>query len=298
MYKNYWFYFLTFIIAAFFLLSCSSAKKAQSRREALIAVDSQLAQSKNYLSQLDVQRKNKQSKNEIDDTASSRIQKYISKTKGEIDTAIQENTLLIGKTLVAREDWNKLKEALLKSQKSLKNIKDKTSFINDLLKRNTVVKLDQDVIFKPGEYEVSPAVAAAIGKFFEPAALGVDSFINKYPDFNLSLVITAKGYADATTIATDSKLYKELKDQLKLQTETPTAKDLNDQLSRLRAKKVIELFQDFTTTRSGKRKLSNEHILYLFEGKGETFPDPSVTNYKTDDPRRRVVLLFWSIFPE
>ncbi len=298
MYKSYWFYFLSFIIAVSLLCSCSTAKKAQSTKEALIAIDSQLVQSKHDLSRLDEQRKNKQSKNEIDDTASNRIQKYISKTKNEIDTAIKENTLLIGETVVAREDWNKLKDALLKSQKSLKSIQDKTSFINDLLKRNTVVKLDQDVIFKPGEYEVSPAVAEAIGKFFEPAALGVDSFISKYPDFSLSLVITAKGYADGTTIATDSKLYKELKDQLKLQTETPTSKDLNNQLSRLRAKKVIELFQDFTNARSGKRKLSNEHILYLFEGKGETFPDPSISNYKIDDPRRRVVLLFWSIFPE
>lgn len=298
MYKSCCLYFLIFLAAPFFLFSCSSAKKTQARREALIRVDSQLLQSKNYLTQLDIQRKNKQTQNEIDDTASGRIQKFISKTKNEIDTAIKKNTLLIGETVVAREDWNKLKDALTKSQKSLKNIKDKATFINDLLKRNTVVKLDQDVIFKPGEYEISPDVAVAIGKFFEPAALGVDSFINKYPDFNLSLVITAKGYADGTAIATDSKLYKELKEQLKLQSGNPTSKELNHQLSRLRAKKVIELFQDFTTARSGKRKLSNEHILYLFEGKGEAFPEPSVTNYKIDDARRRVVLLFWSIFPE
>src|ERR1700741_2970148 len=164
--------FLFFTIT---FLSCSPGKKVSSRRDAIANIDSQLVQHKKVLSQLEAQRKNKQTSNEIDDTASSRIQKFISKAQNEIDQTVSKNTVLIGETEVAREDWNKLKKALTESQKSLKNIKDKVAFINDLLKRNTVVKLDQDVIFGPGQYEVSPEVAAAIGNFFEPAAKEIDT---------------------------------------------------------------------------------------------------------------------------
>ena len=32
--------------------------------------------------------------------------------------------------------------------------------------------------------------------------------------------------------------------------------------------------------------------------KGDALPNPDVKDYKVDDPRRRVVLLFWSIFPD
>lgn len=297
MFKNGVLYIFLATIASLVLFSCSTQQKAQSRRNSIISTDSQLIQKKNLLTELDKQREKKLATNEMLDTASASIQRFINKTKEEIQQQITSDSLLIGDTEVAREDWNQLKTALTKSQKSLKNVTNRVQFIKDLLERNRVVKLDQDVIFKSGEYEVSTDIASSIAKFFEPAAAGVDSFIKKYPDFSLSLVITAKGYADGTTINENSNLYKELKERLQLQTGAPTNKELNQELSNLRAKKVIELFQQFTTARSGKRK-SNQHILYLYEGKGEDFPNPTITDYKANDPRRRVVLLFWSIFPE
>lgn len=297
MFKNRIPYTIIVISACLLFYSCISPQKAQSRRDSIASIDSQLVQKKNLLTELDQQREKKLATNEMLDTASVSIQRFINKTKEEIQGQVTKDSMLIGETEVAREDWNKLKKALTASQTSLKNISNKVQFIKDLLERNRVVKLDQDVIFRSGEYEVAYDIATSIAKFFEPAATGIDSFILKYPDFSLSLVITAKGYADATTINESSKLYKELKEQLKLQTPSPTNKELNQQLSNLRAKKVIELFQEFTTARSGNRK-SNQHILYLYEGKGETFPNPTISDYKTNDPRRRVVLLFWSIFPD
>lgn len=288
-------YFL--LIAAFILHSCSSPQKAQSRRSQIVTIDSQLIIQKQTLGKLDKQRENKQELNQIDDTANLRIQRFIANAQKEIDATVNKNVVLIGETEVDREDWNKLKKALTQSQKSLKNISDKVSFINDLLKRNTVVKLDQDVIFQPGQYEITPEVATAISAFFEPAAKEIDTFIRKYPSFPLSLVITAKGYADGTTISETSVLYKDLKQRLRLQTDQPTNKDLNKELSSARAQKVIALFKQFTSDRTGSGK-GIRNILYLYEGKGENFPNPKVTDYKVDDPRRRVVLLFWSVFPD
>ncbi len=288
-------YFLTIVTIIF--CSCSGPQKAQSRKAAITTIDSQLVLHKQTLGKLEITRKNKQELNQIDDTASVRIHRFISNAQSEIDNTVKKNVMLIGGAEVDREDWNKLKKALTQSQKSLKNISDKVAFINDLLKRNTVVKLDQDVIFQPGQYEVSPEVALALGNFFEPAAREIDTFIRKYPSFPLSLVITAKGYADGTTISESSALYRDLKQRLRLQTDQPNNKELNKELSSARAQKVISLFQQFTTDRSGKGR-SIRNILYLYEGKGEAYPNPRVTDYKIDDARRRVVLLFWSVFPD
>ena len=179
---------------------------------------------------------------------------------------------------------------------SSKKIGDKIAFLTDLINQNTVVRIDQDVLFEPGRYVVAPAMANAIAKIFEPAAKEIDLFTKKYPDFPLSLVITAKGYADATTISEGSSLYKDLKERLKLSVSNPDGKELNKELSRARAKEVIDLFQKFAAGRTGGTYLKN--VLYLYEGKGESLPNPKLTDYKVNDPRRRVVYLFWSVFPE
>ena len=291
-------YILSVFIIIQVLFSCSPQKKAvTSVKQELTVIDSQLVDRKKDLGQLELQKQNKQELNEIDDTAGARIQKFIDNTKFEIDTLIGGNEILIGETIVKKDDWERMKEALTLSQKSLQSITTKVSFINDLLTQNTVVKLDQDIIFKPGQYTVTGDIAKSIGSFFEPAAKEIDLFVKKYPDFPLSMVITAKGYADGTAIAEGSKLYNDLKERLRLTGMTPDQKELNKELSRARAEEVINLFKTFTTGRSsGGTNIRN--ILYLYEGKGDAFPYKNISDYKANDPRRRVVLLFWSVFPE
>lgn len=290
-------YFASAIIITVLLYSCASQQKILSHKQQLAQQDSILRQHSNKLKELDAKRQEKQDQNEMTDTASARIKKYIGMAVAEVDKVMGQNSILIGGTEVDKGDWNRLKKALTLSQSTSKLIGDKVNFINDLINRNLVVKLDQDVIFEPGRYTVSSSVADAIGKFFEPAAKEIDMFTQKYPDFPLSLVITAKGYADGTSISEGSQLYKDLTESLKLSGKTPDSKDLNKELSVKRAKSVIELFEKYTKDRSISGG-SVKNILYLHEGKGESLPNPKLNDYKIDDPRRRVVLLFWSIFPE
>lgn len=285
------------LITSLLLFSCLPQKKIVSTKKELTAVDSQLVVHSNHLKELDVQRQKKQDQNEIDDTTNSRIQKFINKTNAEIDTLINRNTILIGETVVNKDDWKRLLSTLSSSRMSSKKIGDKISFLSDLISRNMVVKIDQDVLFEPGKYTIAPEMANTIGKLFEPAAREIDLFTRKYPDFPLSLVITAKGYADATAISEGSSLYKDLKDRLKLNNPNPDTKDLNKELSNARAQQVSELFKKFSAGRSADGS-NLKNVLYLYEGKGDRFPDPKVADYKVDDPRRRVVLLFWSVFPE
>jgi outer membrane protein OmpA-like peptidoglycan-associated protein len=292
-------YFLSgLVIIAFSFFSCVPQKKVVTHQQEIASLDSQMMDYQNSLKELDAKRIKKQNDNEMDDTVSSGIMKFIGRTYNEIDILVAQNSILVGDVKVDKKDWNQLQKTLALSQNTTKLINDKVSLINDLINRNTVIKLDQDVFFGPGKYTVTNEVVNSIGNFFEPAAKEIDAFIKKYPDFPLSLVITAKGYADGTTIGEGSSLYNDLKDDLKLSgKQVLTNTDLNQALSTKRAKTVIELFQTFE-----KRLASNgnniSHIIFLHEGKGESIPNPKATDYKVDDPRRRVVLLFWGVFPD
>ena len=285
------------ISSIFFLTSCIPQKQVSSSKTELNSINSELYENNEVLHKLDAIRVAKETENEIDDSLSLRLKKYIDATREEIDTLIKGNSIMIGETIVDKNDWDRLKSALSSIRNSSRKINDKVLFLSDLVNRNLVIKLDQDVIFEPGQYRVTPSLADNITKQFEPAIREIDLFTKKYPDFPLSLVITAKGYSDATLIPAGSQLYRDLKQRLNLSTVEPDNRELNKELSRARAEGIKLLFQKFASGRTDSR-IFNSKVLYLYEGKGELYPDPSVTNYRSNDPRRRVVLLYWSVFPE
>jgi len=297
MHKTGLLYVLLFSTILIAFVSCVTQKKVVSIKKELAVIDSQLQQYGKTLKDQEVQLLNKQRQNEMDDTTSSRIQTFIGKTNAEIDTLVNQNSILIGNVVVNKKDWEKLQKSFVFSEKTSTSLKNKVLLISDLISSNTVVKIDQDVFFKTGQYAVASSVAEKISSFFEPAAKEIDKFTKKYPEFTLSLVITAKGYADATTIGEGSLLYRDLKERLKLSGKEPDSKELNKELSRARAEAVKNLFINFAAAQSDN-KIFLRKVLYLHEGKGEVLPDPKITDYKPDDPRRRVVLLFWSVFPE
>ena len=276
--------------------SCVPQKQVASTKNQLTEVDAQLQQHSTDLKSLDQKRQIKNDKNEIDDTASNRLNKFIGQTNTDIDKLVSQNTLLIGSTSVNKDDWERLQAALTVSKSTSKLIGNKVALIDELINRTTVIKLEQDLIFGPGQYVLSPANANNISKVFAPATKEIDYFIKKYPDFPLSLVITARGYADATTISESSGLYRSLQERLKMSGRPPTAEDLNKELSSARAESVIKLLKTFSISKSTDG--TDIKVLHLYEGKGDKLPDPKITDYKADDPRRRVVLLFWSLFPD
>lgn len=280
-----------------FLFSCVSQKKFVAAKTDLSKENETLNSYESKLVSLDEQRAKKQQQNELADTVDFQIRKFINKTNSEIDTLIDKNKVLINGNLVNKDDLNQIMKAIASTKLASQLINKKILFLEDLIKTNMVVKLDQDVLFEPGSYKVSPSVIANIGKLFEPAAKEIDKFASKYQDFTLSLVISIKGYADATTINEGSSLYNNLKARLSLSNANPDAKELNKELSRARAEEVKKLFTKYAETRSDNG-LYTKNIFYIYEGKGEQFPDPKITNYSIDDPRRRIVLLFWSIFPD
>jgi hypothetical protein len=287
------FILLPFIVCGILLPSCISQRRITSTKKQLSQQDSLLQVYNRELAGLDQRRSNKEALNEMDDTANSRIKAFIDKTKTEISQLHAENTILIGTVEVKKEDWDKLKKNLAICLNATKRINGKILLLSDLINRNTVLKLEQDVLFQPGKYVVSASVVESIGKIFEPVAIEIDSFTRKYPEFPLSLAITAKGYADATDISANSPLYLDLKKDIEFTGQPVNRETLNQALSNLRAKSVIELFKIYTLARP-----NTGNIIFIYKGKGEEPPDPKVADYRTDDVRRRVVLLYWSVFPD
>ena len=289
--------FCKLALVLFAYASCVPQQKVTNTKKELAAVDSTMSGQQVSLTKLGEQVRDKQELNEMDDTSSARIHAYINRTFSEIDSLKKDHQIRIGESVVNRSDWESLLKTLSYARSASKTINDKILFLTDLISQNTVVKIDQDVLFEPGSYSVSPSMARTIEKIFEPAALEIDRFTKKYPDFPLSLVITAKGYADATTISEGTNLHRELTKRLALSGADRDNKALNKELSNARAQQVIELFKKFATARAGSQGYIR-NILYLHEGKGEAYPNPKISNYAIDDPRRRVVYLFWSVFPE
>ncbi|MCB0742065.1 MAG: hypothetical protein KDB92_13705, partial [Chitinophagaceae bacterium] len=262
------------LLIIFSLYACVPQKEVTHTKKQLAQVDINLIGHQQKMQKLNEQRQQKENDNEISDTASYKIKKFIDKTNTQIAELVAKNKILIGDVSVNKEDWLALQKALSFSREQEKLIGDKVSLIAELINRNTVIELDQDVIFGPGQYTLSPDVSQMISKMFAPVAKEINYFINKYPDFPLSLVLTAKGYADATTINKSSNLYQKLADRMKLSGKTDfTNEELNQELSNARAESVINLLKTFTVGKSPDGT-SVKNILYLFEGKGEKFPSP------------------------
>jgi hypothetical protein len=286
---------LFILLFLFFIASCVSQKKVISKWEELRNKEAQLVANEKKLDSLSTSITQKTQRNEIDDTTASRIQRFIGISKKEIDKIQAQNEILAGQTMIDKDDWLTIRQNLELTNETLKSTTGKLEMIADLLSRSLVIKIDQDIIFEPGQYKVSATLSQNISKIFEPAANEIETFVKNYPDYDLSLIVNANGFADGTTIAEGSALYKDLKSKVKNQ--NAGGKELNKELSRLRAEEIIGLFKNYFDTRPKDGKnISN--ILYTFEGKGDELPNPKITDYKPDDPRRRVVLLYWSVFPE
>ena len=115
------------------LFSCVPQQKVISSKKQLTTLDSQLTVHSQNLKKLDEVRQKKDDENGIDSTANARIKNFIDKTDKEIDTLINQNTILINGTEVDKSDWDRLKKVLSSTRTAEQRINQKISFLQDLL---------------------------------------------------------------------------------------------------------------------------------------------------------------------
>jgi hypothetical protein len=150
--------------------------------------------------------------------------------------------------------------------------------------------------FGPGGYVIPPEKHSLAVEFFGPVIDSLIIFSNKYESvFRISSFIV-RGYADATKIRPGSGLYKKL--SLSLDKKDPSSAELNTALSLLRAEEISRVLSMLLKEKASEFKsITKIAFEAIEEGYGEKLPASTITDYKTDDERRRIVVIFWDVLP-
>jgi Icc-related predicted phosphoesterase len=168
--------------------------------------------------------------------------------------------------------------------------------IEEGLQKSTKTLFSLAAFFGPGGYAIPAEKSEKARIYFSPVIDSLITFSNKYAQAPRTATILVNGYADATQISKGSKLYNEL--GASLQIDEPTKAQLNTRLSALRAEELSKLFTKTIKEKSNDivapSKITFENIEV---GRGEQLPDATIKNYKDNDERRRIVIVYWSVLP-
>jgi hypothetical protein len=239
----------------------------------------------------------------IDDSTAINIDKRLSRYQARMDSINNEIKDLENR-LAAPKDYS-VNGAIIKSRiiliDSIVNkgaaVRQYTfNMIEEGLKKSTKTLFSLAAFFGPGGYKIPETKQMQARKYFSPVIDSLIKFSNQFADIPRDATILVNGYADGTQIQPGTALYKELVKYL--QYANPTKEQLNAGLSALRAEELSKLFARIISERS------NEFIslpVITFEnieiGRGEQYPDPLIKNYKVNDERRRIVIVYWSVLP-
>jgi Icc-related predicted phosphoesterase len=168
--------------------------------------------------------------------------------------------------------------------------------IEEGLQKSTKTLFSLAAFFGPGGYAIPAEKSEKARLYFSPVIDSLIKFSNKYAQTPRTATILVNGYADATQISKGSKLFNELGTSLKI--EEPSKAQLNTRLSALRAEELSKLFTKTIKEKSSDivapSKITFENIEV---GRGEQLPDATIKNYKANDERRRIVIVYWSVLP-
>lgn len=150
--------------------------------------------------------------------------------------------------------------------------------------------------FGPGGYEIPTNKYQIAEEYFSPIIDSLVKFSNKYPTIFRTASIVVNGYSDASAISPSSTLYRKMTDYLNDPAADKTK--VNTALSALRAEKISELLAQILKKNYPKLQSIDKIVFENIEvGLGESLPDPAISNYKQNDERRRVVVIFWGVLP-
>ncbi|MFT3934055.1 MAG: hypothetical protein QM726_10600 [Chitinophagaceae bacterium] len=169
--------------------------------------------------------------------------------------------------------------------------------VADVLKNTKQSQFDLATFFGPGEFLIPADKLQQATSAFEPVIDVVIKFAAKYPDLSKNATIVLKGYADAQGVKQGTPLYYRLSNEIP-QVEKPTNTELNLALSKLRTESINEIVNKILQKKQPEllqQKII--HVELVQEGRGEEKPNPKINDYTDNDPRRRIVLFFWSLLP-
>ncbi len=168
--------------------------------------------------------------------------------------------------------------------------------IDDGLSTSTKNLFELAAFFGPGGFIIPEGKYSIARRYFTPVIDSLVKFSNNYPILLRTASIIVNGYSDATAISPGTGLYKKIAGYIN--NETPSKEELNLGLSALRAEEISKFLNKLLKEKYPEFKAIDKIVFETLEiGQGEKLPEATIKNYKPNDARRRVVIIYWSILP-
>lgn len=294
------------LMAAFAALtfsSCIGKRKLAEARERLNTIKESQAGEGSRVKGVGNTQAQKLQENKIDDSISSRVNFRLQKLNLKLDS-VNHKIAGYDSLMLSKKNFRKAyKKEIVPGLQLLDSFRLKNGsrlrmykMLEEGLDVSSYTLFDLAAFFGPGKYAIPEEQKDTAEASFSPLVDSVISFSNRYKDVPQTATLVILGYADGTGFDPQSELYSTLASMLG-KTEA-TKQELNTKLSELRAKTLIDHLRELFTKNTGKLQHSLLGVEYIPEGRGEAYPLASIKDYMEDDPRRRIVLCYWSVLPD
>ena len=292
--------FLLIIFSSSILIfSCVGKRKITKINNALSAQAQDEATMQQKLISLDSLNDLKKRKGEMDDSVATNLQ---TKLKSEISSSglRADSIKKLSATIKRGMKRRNYKNAVVFNTNGKVIINEKNQdvfFVDDLLKQQNFIKFNTATFFPPGGFEIPSEKLSIAKSVFKPVLDSLIKFLNKYPQRKISSDIVCYGYADEQPVKNKSELWNILTKNLN---DTNASRELlNVELSRMRSDDVSGIMKSLffeNIKRFPDSALTEMRFIKI--GKGEDYPNKTITDYSVVDERRRIVVIFWNALPK
>lgn len=291
------------ILSCISLLSCYSGRKSQAAKTVSAAKEIIAAETR-QIAAIDSAKGQKLAEENIDTTINNRIIAKLAKYNEELDSIKSKTALAEAKLLKGRSFRKYYKSNGEPDLLELDSFAQKASIrmarynmIKDGIGQSKKRLFEMAAFFGPGIFNIPDDKIDLANERFIPVIDSLIAFANAYDSIEQIGTLVVNGYADGMNIDETSPLFNLLLTDLKK--TSATKEELNHQLSQLRALAIANLMEKLVTQKKEQFTSWDKFSINLFEyGQGETYPTKTIKDYTTDDERRRVVLIYWSVLPK
>lgn len=289
---------LAAIVVLLIFSSCASVREAKSElRQEILTVMQESRTVLKKLDRIDCIRTVKYENKQLDEQSNQFILSYSDSLRNDILEHLHQDSQIVLRRIKHRSiDSLSTRAARLKEQ--LKADADNIGLIDSLLATNTYNQFNTASVFGPGQFLIDSTAHTGVLVPFQRVVEDLLDFASKFPNRRLNGTFLVLGYADAQQITPGSGLDSTLRLSLGV-TDSVSSPVLNKELSRLRAVSVSNLIAgQYEIKTSSGQLLPKLKVDYIPQGRGEEYPNQKIKNYQSDDERRRVVLVYWSVLPD
>jgi hypothetical protein len=294
-------------VSALFIIStyssCMGGKKARVKA-AVLSSKQLLSEEAKQLAATTEKKEQALNLEKIDTTISNRIAMRLTSFQVKMDSIKQSGAYLEQKLANKKEFRKNYKTTILAELKKLEEYSSqsplrvyKINMINEAIRISDKKLYELAAFFGPGKYIIPADKQDLAIAAFSPLTDSLILFANKYDSVPSTATFVVNGYADGTGFSPTSELYATLLAYLKK--ETAEKEELNMVVSGFRAAEISSLIESILKKRAGSFNAADKvQFQFYGYGQGETLPTKTITDYKVDDGRRRIVLVYWSVLPD